>query len=95
MSARNVQLLTFNVAAFAPIFVLGLIANKGAKTRTRPGPRRHRHRPHLLALNLIIATIKPVEKVGLRPVRDGVRRSGHRRGDRGVADLGGLFERMS
>jgi phosphate:Na+ symporter len=60
-----VQLLTFNVAAFAPIFVLGgLIAfNKGAKTRTRDlGRVSIGIGLILLALSLIIATIEPVEK---------------------------------
>ena len=60
-----VQLLTFNVAVFAPIFVLaGLIAfNKGAKTRTRDlGRVGIGIGLILLALSLIIATIEPVEK---------------------------------
>jgi phosphate:Na+ symporter len=60
-----VQLLTFNVAAFAPIFVLGgLIAfNKGAKTRTRDlGRVGIGIGLILLALSLIVATIEPVEK---------------------------------
>jgi phosphate:Na+ symporter len=60
-----VQLLTFNVAALAPIFVLaGLIAfNKGAKTRTRDlGRVAIGIGLILLALNLIMATIEPVEK---------------------------------
>lgn len=60
-----VQVLTFNVAAVAPVFVLGgLIAfNKGGKTRTRDlGRVAIGIGLILLALNLIIATIEPVEK---------------------------------
>jgi len=60
-----VQLLTFNVAAAAPVFVLaGLIAfNKGAKTRTHDlGRVSIGIGLILLALSLIIATIEPVEK---------------------------------
>ncbi len=60
-----VQVLTFNVAAFAPVFVLGgLIAfNRGAKTRTRDlGRVAIGIGLILLALHLIIATIEPVEK---------------------------------
>lgn len=60
-----VQVLTFNVAAMAPIFVLvGLIAfNKGGKTRTRDlGRVGIGIGLILLALHLIIATIEPVEK---------------------------------
>ena len=60
-----VQVLTFNVAAIAPVFVLiGLIAfNKGGKTRTRDlGRVAIGVGLILLALNLIIATIEPVEK---------------------------------
>jgi phosphate:Na+ symporter len=60
-----VQVLTFNVAAVAPVFVLaGLIAfNRGAKTRTRDlGRVGIGIGLILLALHLIIATIEPVEK---------------------------------
>ena len=60
-----VQVLTFNVAAFAPVFVLaGLIAfNRGGKTRTRDlGRVSIGIGLILLALHLIIATIQPVEK---------------------------------
>jgi|EndMetStandDraft_3_1072993.scaffolds.fasta_scaffold01365_10 phosphate:Na+ symporter len=60
-----VQLLTFNVAALAPLFVLGgLIAfNKGGKTRTRDlGRVGIGIGLILLALSLIITTIEPVEK---------------------------------
>jgi phosphate:Na+ symporter len=60
-----VQVLTFNVAALAPIFVLvGLIAfNRGGKTRTRDlGRVGIGIGLILLALNLIVATIEPVEK---------------------------------
>jgi len=60
-----VQVLTFNVAAVAPAFVLaGLIAfNRGDKTRTRDlGRVAIGIGLILLALHLIIATIEPVEK---------------------------------
>jgi phosphate:Na+ symporter len=60
-----VQVLTFNVAAVAPVFVLaGLIAfNRGGKTRTRDlGRAAIGVGLILLALHLIIATIEPVEK---------------------------------
>jgi phosphate:Na+ symporter len=60
-----VQVLTFNVAALAPVFVLvGLIAfNKGGKTRTRDlGRVGIGIGLILLALHLIITTIEPVEK---------------------------------
>jgi phosphate:Na+ symporter len=60
-----VQVLTFNVAAVAPVFVLaGLIAfNRGGKTRTRDlGRVAIGVGLILLALHLIIATIEPVEK---------------------------------
>ena len=60
-----VQILTFNVAAAAPVFVLaGLIAfNRGAKTRTRDlGRVAIGIGLILLALHLIIATIQPVEQ---------------------------------
>jgi phosphate:Na+ symporter len=60
-----VQVLTFNVAAVAPVFVLGgLIAfNKGGKTRTRDlGRVAIGIGLILLALHLIIATIEPVEQ---------------------------------
>jgi phosphate:Na+ symporter len=60
-----VQVLTFDVAAVAPIFVLaGLIAfNRGGKTRTRDlGRVAIGIGLILLALHLIIATIKPVEQ---------------------------------
>jgi phosphate:Na+ symporter len=60
-----VQVLTFNVAALAPILVLaGLIGfNKGAKTRTKDlGRVAIGVGLILLALNLIMATIEPVEK---------------------------------
>ena len=60
-----VQVLTFNVAAVAPVFVLaGLIAfNRGGKTRTRDlGRVAIGIGLILLALHLIIATIEPVEK---------------------------------
>jgi phosphate:Na+ symporter len=60
-----VQVLTFNVSALAPLFVLaGLIAfNKGGKTRTRDlGRVAIGIGLILLALNLIVATIEPVEK---------------------------------
>jgi phosphate:Na+ symporter len=57
--------LTFNVTAVAPVFVLGgLIAfNRGGKTRTRDlGRVAIGIGLILLALHLIIATIEPVEK---------------------------------
>jgi phosphate:Na+ symporter len=60
-----VQVLTFNVAAVAPIFVLvGLVAfNRGGKTRTRDlGRVAIGIGLILLALHLIIITIEPVEK---------------------------------
>jgi phosphate:Na+ symporter len=60
-----VQVLTFNVAVLAPVFVLaGLIAfNRGGKTRTRDlGRAAIGIGLILLALHLIIATIEPVEK---------------------------------
>jgi phosphate:Na+ symporter len=60
-----VQVLTFNVAAIAPVFVLaGVIAfNRGGKTRTRDlGRVSIGIGLILLALHLIIATIQPVEK---------------------------------
>lgn len=60
-----VQVLTFNVAAIAPVFVLGgLIAfNKGGKTRTRDlGRVAIGVGLILLSLSLIVATIQPVEK---------------------------------
>jgi phosphate:Na+ symporter len=60
-----VQVLTFNVAAIAPVFVLaGVIAfNRGGKTRTRDlGRVSIGIGLILLALHLIIATIEPVEK---------------------------------
>ena len=60
-----VQVLTFNVAAIAPVFVLvGLIAfNRGGKTRTRDlGRVGIGIGLILLALHLIITTIEPVEK---------------------------------
>ncbi|MGD9801826.1 MAG: Na/Pi cotransporter family protein [Hyphomicrobiaceae bacterium] len=60
-----VQLLTFNVASIAPIFVLvGLIAFKrGGKTRTRDlGRASIGVGLILLSLSLIVATVEPVEK---------------------------------
>jgi phosphate:Na+ symporter len=60
-----VQVLTFNIAAAAPVFVLvGLIAfNRGGKTRTRDlGRVAIGIGLILLALHLIVATIEPVEK---------------------------------
>lgn len=60
-----VQVLTFNVAAAAPVFVLaGLIAfNRGGKTRTRDlGRVGIGIGLILLALHLIVVTIEPVEK---------------------------------
>src|SRR5262245_45858541 len=60
-----VQVLTFDVAALAPIFVLvGLIAfNRGGKTRTRDlGRVAIGIGLILLALHLIMTTIEPVEK---------------------------------
>jgi phosphate:Na+ symporter len=60
-----VQLLTFNVAAVAPIFVLaGLIAFKhGGKTRTRDlGRVGIGLGLILLALHLVLATVEPVEQ---------------------------------
>ncbi|MGD9671466.1 MAG: Na/Pi cotransporter family protein [Hyphomicrobiaceae bacterium] len=60
-----VQVLTFNVAAIAPIFILiGLVAfKKGDKTRTRDlGRVGIGIGLVLLALHLIVATIEPVEK---------------------------------
>ena len=60
-----VQVLTFNVAAIAPVFVLvGLIAfNRGGKTRTRDlGRVGIGIGLILLALHLIITTIEPAEK---------------------------------
>jgi phosphate:Na+ symporter len=59
-----VQVLTFNVAAVAPVFVLsGLIAFNRGKTRTRDlGRVAIGIGLILLALHLIIATIEPVEK---------------------------------
>ena len=60
-----VQVLTFNVAAIAPVFVLaGVIAfNRGGKTRTRDlGRVSIGIGLILLALHLIITTIQPVEK---------------------------------
>jgi phosphate:Na+ symporter len=60
-----VQVLTFPVAALAPMFVLaGLIAfNKGGRTRTRDlGRVGIGIGLILLALHLIIITIEPVEK---------------------------------
>ena len=66
-----VQVLTFNVAAVAPVFMLaGLIAfNRGGKTRTRDlGRVAIGVGLILLALHLIIATVEPVEKA--RALRD-------------------------
>ncbi|MGE0769814.1 MAG: Na/Pi cotransporter family protein [Hyphomicrobiaceae bacterium] len=60
-----VQLLTFNVASVAPVFVLaGLIAFKrGDKTRTRDlGRASIGIGLILLALSMIVATIEPVEQ---------------------------------
>ena len=60
-----VQVLTFNVAALAPVFVLaGFIAFKrGGKTRSRDlGRAAIGIGLILLALHLIVATIEPVEK---------------------------------
>jgi phosphate:Na+ symporter len=60
-----VQVLTFNVAAIAPVFVLaGLVAfNRGGKTRTRDlGRVGIGLGLILLALHRIIATIEPVEQ---------------------------------
>jgi phosphate:Na+ symporter len=60
-----VQILTFNIAAVAPVFVLaGLIAfNRGGKTRTRDlGRVAIGVGLILLALHLVVATIEPVEK---------------------------------
>lgn len=60
-----VQVLTFDVAALAPIFVLvGLLAfNRGGKTRTRDlGRVAIGIGLILLALHLIITTIEPVEQ---------------------------------
>ena len=60
-----VQILSFNVAAVAPLFLLGgLIAfNKGGKTRTRDlGRVGIGCGLILLSLSLIVATIQPVEK---------------------------------
>jgi phosphate:Na+ symporter len=60
-----VQVLTFNVAAIAPVFVLaGLVAfNRGGKTRTRDlGRVGIGIGLILLALHRIIATIEPVEQ---------------------------------
>jgi phosphate:Na+ symporter len=60
-----VQVLTFNVVAVAPVFVLaGLIAfNRGGKTRTRDlGRVGIGIGLILLALHLIITAIQPVEK---------------------------------
>lgn len=60
-----VQVLTFNIAAIAPIFVLtGLVAfKKGGKTRTRDlGRVGIGIGLVLLSLHLIVATIEPVEK---------------------------------
>ncbi|HEY1386203.1 MAG TPA: Na/Pi cotransporter family protein, partial [Dongiaceae bacterium] len=60
-----VQVLTFNVLAVAPVFVLaGLIAfNRGGKTRARDlGRVGIGIGLILLALHLIIATVEPVEK---------------------------------
>lgn len=60
-----VQVLTFNVAALAPLFVLaGVIAfNRGGKTRSRDlGRAAIGVGLILLALHLIVVTIEPVEK---------------------------------
>jgi phosphate:Na+ symporter len=60
-----VQVLTFNVAAVAPVFLLaGLIAfHKGAKTRTHDlGRVGIGIGLILLALSLIVTTVQPVEK---------------------------------
>lgn len=60
-----VQVLSFNVSAAAPLFVLaGLVAfNQGGKTRTRDlGRVSIGVGLILLALHLIVATIAPVEK---------------------------------
>lgn len=60
-----VQVLSFNVSAVAPLFVLaGVIAfNRGGKTRTRDlGRVGIGVGLILLALHLIVATIAPVEK---------------------------------
>lgn len=60
-----VQVLTFNVVAVAPLFVLaGLVAfNRGGKTRTRDlGRVAIGVGLILLALHLIIGTIRPVEQ---------------------------------
>jgi len=64
-STLIVQVLTFDVAAWAPIFVLvGLLAfNRGGKTRTRDvGRVAIGIGLILLALHLIIITIAPVEE---------------------------------
>lgn len=60
-----VQVLTFNVATVAPLFVLGgvIAFNRGGKTRTRDlGRVSIGIGLILLALHLIITTIQPVEK---------------------------------
>lgn len=60
-----VQVLTFDVAAIAPVFVLiGIVAfKKGGKTQTRDlGRVSIGIGLVLLALHLIVATIEPVEK---------------------------------
>ena len=64
-STLIVQLLSFNVAALAPVFFLaGLLAfKKGGKTRTRDlGRVGIGFGLVLLALSLIVATLQPVEK---------------------------------
>jgi phosphate:Na+ symporter len=60
-----VQVLTFNISAVAPVFVLGgLVAfNRGGRTRTRDlGRVAIGIGLILLALHLVVVTIEPVEK---------------------------------
>lgn len=64
-STLIVQVLSFNVAALAPLFVLaGVVAFKrGARTRTRDlGRVGIGFGLMLLSLNLIVTTLQPVEK---------------------------------
>ncbi len=66
-----VQVLTFDIAAVAPIFVLGgfIAYNRGGKTRTRDlGRVAIGVGILLLALHLIVGTIGPIEKTA--PTRE-------------------------
>jgi phosphate:Na+ symporter len=96
-STLIVQVLSFNVSAVAPLFMLaGVVAfNRGGKSRTRDlGRVSIGAGLILLALHLIVATIEPVEKTAaLRELFALVSGdSDYRYRARRAADLGSLFE---